>query len=111
MLIARTFAVTARSTRNQPMSDLEFWRNLRHRQTNPESLAANLRAMEDWPLQERLPFLGFLTPLFSHLDANIRAASLSCLNGCLGIPAYEKLVSSLNDPEAKVREAAVEALR
>lgn len=93
------------------MRDLEFWRSLRHRQTDLATLAANLREMAEWPLQERLPFLGFFAPLFAHADPAIRAAALSCLTGCYGTPAYELLVGSLNDPETSVREAAVEALR
>ena len=93
------------------MLDLAFWRSLRHRRMDDADLAAHLREMAEWPVLERLPFLGFLPPLFNHPQASIRAAALSCLSGCTGIAAYEHLVAALQDSEESVRLTAVEALR
>ena len=93
------------------MRDLEFWRSLRHRKIDDVDLSAKLREVARWPVQERLPFLGFMPPLFRHADAAVRAAALGCLAGCVGPSAYEHLVAALQDAEASVRVAAVEALR
>jgi Mg-chelatase subunit ChlD len=93
------------------MNDLAFWRSLRHRRVDDAELVAGLREVAAWPVQERLPFLGFLPPLVSHPAAGVRAAALGCLGGCFGATAYEHLVAALNDPEEEVRQAAVEALR
>jgi hypothetical protein len=93
------------------MNDLEFWRSLRHRGFEGAELIAGLREVAEWPVQERLPFLGFLPSLCSHPDAGVRSAALGCLGGCFGTTAYEHLVTGLDDPEEEVRQAAVEALR
>ncbi len=93
------------------MHDLAFWRSLRHRKIDTADLVAKLREAAEWPELERLPFLGFLPPLFAHADPGVRAAAVACLAGCVGCAAFELMVAALNDPDADVRLAAVEALR
>ena len=93
------------------MRDLEFWRSLRHRKPDEATLLRDLTELNALPLQERLPFLGFLQPLIHHSNDLVRCAAVRCLDGCLGIPAYETLVKLLNDDSSGVRHAAVESLR
>lgn len=93
------------------MRDLAFWRSLRHRKIDTADLVANLLEAAEWPVSERLPFLGFLPPLFAHAEPGVRAAAVACLAGCTGCAAFEHMVAALQDPDAGVRLAAVEALR
>ncbi len=93
------------------MRDLEFWRSLRHRKPDEATLFRDLTELNALPLQERLPFLGFLQSCIHHSNDLVRCAAVRCLDGCLGIPAYETLVKLLNDDSSGVRHAAVESLR
>lgn len=93
------------------MRDLEFWRSLRHRQPDETTLLDNLHSLNELPLQERVPFLGFLQPCLYHSNDLVRCAAIRCLDGCLGVPAYEMLVKLLNDDDIDVRVAATLALR
>ncbi|MCE9532012.1 MAG: HEAT repeat domain-containing protein [Planctomycetes bacterium] len=93
------------------MNDLAFWQQLRSRQFDDAELPRKLDEMAKWPARERMPFLGFLPPLFRHLNAEVRAAALRCLGECRGMIALEYLVKALQDPEPSVRAAVVETMR
>lgn len=93
------------------MLDLQLFRQLRDRRFTPDEVIAPLEELATWPAAERLPFLGFIPPLLNHPDARVRAAACGVLAEQLGVPTFKHLVAALNDSEAIVRLAAVNALR
>lgn len=106
------------------MHDLELYRRLASGRLGLD-LVPGLRALGERPLEDRIAFLGVLEPALRAEQAELRAAALSVLGGARGMaglramvsgpyehpPRSKRLASGLDDNEATVRRAAVEALR
>jgi HEAT repeats len=93
------------------MRDLQLWRLLQQRSAPLDDILPGLAELASWPLEERMPFLGFLSPLLTHPRPEARTAALTALGGARGRSALHHLVHALNDPDPAVRRAAVEGLR
>jgi hypothetical protein len=93
------------------MQDLHLWRLLHQDDIRAEAVVPLLGQLASVPEAERLAFFGPLARLLEHGDAAVRAAAVAVLAGTNGVPAYRQMVALLNDPEAVVRGAALEALR
>jgi hypothetical protein len=91
----------------QLMRDLDIWRRLVARTATVE----DLRAVATLPIARRLAYVGHVLPLVVDGDPAMRAAALRALGGARGIEGVRAIVARLDDPEAEVRAAALEALR
>ncbi len=89
------------------MRDLELWRRI----ASGEVTAAELAPVAAWSLARRAAHLGALATLVGHADPAIRGAALATLAGVRGVPGVRALVAALDDPDAGVWRAALEALR
>ncbi|MBL0217570.1 MAG: hypothetical protein IPQ07_27315 [Myxococcales bacterium] len=89
------------------MRDLELWRRI----ASGEVTAAELAPVAEWSLARRAAHLGRLAPLVGHPDPQVRAAALATLAGVRGVPGVRALVTALDDPDARVWRAALDALR
>ncbi len=89
------------------MRDLEIWRRLVARTATTD----DVHAVASLPLARRVAYLGYVLPLAGDEDPAMRAAALRGLAGARGIEAVRAIVAHLDDPEAGVRAAALEALR
>ncbi|MFT3698308.1 MAG: vWA domain-containing protein [Kofleriaceae bacterium] len=89
------------------MRDLEIWRHLRDRTFS----AAELVALSRTTLARRGPYLGLVLGMLSlNLDPERRAAALAVLAGVRGVPGVRAIVAALDDDDATVRQAAIDAL-
>ena len=89
------------------MRDLDFWRRLHAGSVT----ATELALVAAWPAARRGPFLGGVLRLAEHGEPELRAAALRVLAGCRGVAAVRAIVAALGDADARVREAALAALR
>jgi hypothetical protein len=89
------------------MRDLDIWRRLVARTAGVE----DVRAVATLPIGRRLAYVGHVLPLVVDGAPAMRAAALRALGGARGIEAVRAIVARLDDPEAEVRLAALEALR
>lgn len=93
------------------MKDLRLWRLLQQEDADSDELQALLEQLAQVPIPERFPFFGVLSRALQHPQFRVRQAAIGALAGACGYPAFHALVQALNDAEAAVRLAAVEALR
>ncbi|HEY5927800.1 MAG TPA: hypothetical protein VIV11_39210, partial [Kofleriaceae bacterium] len=89
------------------MRDLEIWRRLVARTATVE----DVRSIAQLPLANRVAHVGHVLPLAVDGDPAMRAAALRALGGARGVEGVRAIVARLDDPEAEVRVAALEALR
>jgi hypothetical protein len=99
------------STHEIEMRDLHLFRLLQAPTLDPDEVVPLLDALGDWPLVDRVAYLGLMPAALGHADPAVRIAALIVLVGATGRPALQRIVLALNDPDLGVRLAAVEALR
>nr|MBA2543577.1 hypothetical protein [Deltaproteobacteria bacterium] len=85
------------------MRDLEIWSG----EPSPDSLAQ----LATWTLARRSPYFGKLRALVDRPEVALRAAVLRALAGATGVEGVRAIVRGLDDGEASVRMAALDALR
>ncbi|HEY5952572.1 MAG TPA: vWA domain-containing protein [Kofleriaceae bacterium] len=89
------------------MRDLEIWRRLVARVATTD----DLRAVATLPLSRRVAYLAHVLPLVVDGEPSMRAAALRAIAGARGVEGVRAVVARLDDPEAAVRAAALEAMR
>src|SRR5262245_41525947 len=89
------------------MRDLDIWRRLVARCATVE----DVHALATLPIERRVAYLAHVLPLVVDGDPAMRAAALRVLGGARGVEGVRAMVTRLDDPEAEVRLAALEALR
>ena len=89
------------------MRDLELSRRIDAGLVSADDLAP----LAVTPLGSRGAFLARLVTLTEHADGEVRTAALACLAGARGMRAVRAIVARLDDDDASVRAATVDALR
>jgi len=94
------------------LNDIEIWGRLTRGETRDASrLVADLRALSALDDIRRCVFMGLVEPLAGHDDPEVREAAIALLAGAHGMIGLRRLVAALDDGDARVRSAAVHALR
>ncbi|TNE47839.1 MAG: hypothetical protein EP343_18055 [Deltaproteobacteria bacterium] len=94
------------------MSDIVLWQWLQGEPSpSPHDWLPLIPEVSTLPLEARAPFLGYLQPYLRHDDPSVRATTFSMFRGATGYPAWKEFLRGLNDPEAQVRYAVLEALK
>src|SRR6187200_724613 len=92
------------------MRDVTLFRRLLERRFEDDDLPELLLEAAKAPLGERALLIGVLEPLLVSERSELRAAGARLLGGGVSRTALGSICSLLDDPEAAVRGAAVEAL-
>ncbi|HEY0252436.1 MAG TPA: hypothetical protein VGC41_12965, partial [Kofleriaceae bacterium] len=87
--------------------DLDIWRHLHDRTVTASELVQLSRVT----LARRGPYLGAVLDLLGRtLAPELRAAALAVVAGTRGVPGVRAIVAALDDDDATVRQAAIDAL-
>src|SRR5688500_8290807 len=93
------------------MKDLLLWRLLQAEPLDAAAVVPLLQALAARPIGERWPFFAFIGPAIDASAPEVRAAAVATLAGAKGPLALPAIVARLDDGDARVRLAAVAALR
>ncbi|MEM6292432.1 MAG: vWA domain-containing protein [Myxococcota bacterium] len=95
------------------MNDLELWQRLTSIDGDDDlaEVVTLMHALSELGMRERGPFMGFVDRLLAHEHAPLRAATVSLLAGTHGHEGLDRIVTALDDDDARVRAEAVRTLR
>lgn len=93
------------------MRDIDLWEGLGDGSLETGEAIELLEHLARLPIARRAPFWARIGPSLAAESPELRAAAVSVLAGARGLRGVREIVRLLDDPDSRVREAAVSAMR